>query len=51
MNELDREIVALRCFEQRSNAEAAHGLEIPEWAVRRRHLNVLRRLEEVLESV
>ena len=51
MEELDREIVALRYFEQLSNVEAAQVLEIPEWAARRRHLNVLRRLKEVLKSV
>jgi len=50
MEALDREVLALRYFEQLTNAEAAQVLGIPEWAARRRHLHALRRLRQVLES-
>jgi RNA polymerase sigma-70 factor (ECF subfamily) len=51
MDPIDREILALRHFEQLSNAEAAHVLEIDESAASKRFVRALRRLKEVLASL
>lgn len=48
MNPLDREVLALRHFEQLSNAEAAALLEITEAAAGKRYLRALERLRDIL---
>jgi RNA polymerase sigma-70 factor (ECF subfamily) len=50
MDPMDREILALRHFEQLSNAEAAHVLEIDESAASKRFVRALHRLKEILAS-
>jgi len=44
----DREILALRFFEQISNAEAAQVLQIKEEAVRKRYLRALQRFKDAI---
>ena len=51
MDSLDREILALRHFEQLSNAEAARVLDIQESAASKRYIRAVRRLKEVLTSI
>jgi RNA polymerase sigma-70 factor (ECF subfamily) len=51
MEPLDREILALRHFEQLSLAETAQLLELTESGACRRHMRALRRLKEVLSSL
>jgi RNA polymerase sigma-70 factor (ECF subfamily) len=51
MSAMDREIVALRHFEQLSNAEVAAVLGIEEAAASKRHLRAMLRLKEILKSV
>jgi RNA polymerase sigma-70 factor (ECF subfamily) len=51
MEEIDREVLALRHFEQLSNAEAAHVLGIQERAAAKRYLRALKRLKEVLAEL
>src|SRR5207244_4518150 len=51
MEPLDREILALRHFEQLSLAEAAQVLGLTESGACRRHLRALKRLKEVLSSL
>jgi len=51
MDTTDREVLALRHFEQLSNAEAAEVLGIQEAAAAKRYLRALRRLKEVLASM
>ncbi len=48
---LDREVLALRHFEQLSNVESARVLEITEWAASKRYLRALERLAGVLPVV
>jgi len=48
MDPLDREILALRHFEQLSNAETARELGIQESAASKRYLRALVRLKEIL---
>ncbi len=48
LDEVDREIVLLRHFEQLSNSEAAHALGLSEPAAGMRHLRALRKLRDVL---
>ena len=48
---LDREVLALRHFEQLSNVESARVLEITEWAASKRYLRALERLAGVLPAV
>jgi RNA polymerase sigma-70 factor, ECF subfamily len=48
---IDREVLALRHFEQLSNAEAAQVLGIHEYAAAKRHLRALRRLREMLADM
>ncbi len=50
MNSLDREIIALRHFEQLSNAEAAHVLGISDTAASTRYVRAIRRLRQALEG-
>jgi RNA polymerase sigma-70 factor (ECF subfamily) len=51
MEPLDREVLALRHFEQLSNVETAQVLEIQESAASKRYLRALKRLKEVLTSI
>ena len=51
MDRLDREVLALRHFEQLSNAEAAQVLGIGESAASKRHLRALDRLKEALKDL
>jgi RNA polymerase sigma-70 factor (ECF subfamily) len=48
MEPIDREVLALRHFEQLTNGETARVLNIRESAATKRHLRALRRLKEVL---
>ena len=51
MSSADREILALRHFEQLSNVESAEVLGIDESAASKRHLRAMLRLKEVLKSL
>ncbi len=51
MDPLDREVLALRHFEQLSNAEAAIELGVTEEAAKKRHLRAVKRLRAVLEEL
>ncbi len=51
MDPLDREVLALRHFEQLNRAEIAHLLQIREAAVSKRYLRALKRLKELLSSM
>lgn len=51
MDPLDREVLALRHFEQLTNAEAARMLEIKEAAAGKRYLRALERLREILAQM
>ncbi|MFK7770237.1 MAG: sigma-70 family RNA polymerase sigma factor [Mariniblastus sp.] len=50
MNELDREVIALRHFEELSNIETAKILDIEPAAASKRYLRALKRLREIMES-
>jgi RNA polymerase sigma-70 factor (ECF subfamily) len=50
MDPLDREILALRHFEQLSNAEAARALGLDKSAASKRYIRALRRLKEFLTA-
>jgi RNA polymerase sigma-70 factor (ECF subfamily) len=51
MDPIDREILALRHFEQLSNVEAAEVLGIQTSAASKRHLRALQRLRQILKAV
>src|SRR5208282_6458304 len=51
MDPLDREVLALRHFEQLSRAETAQVLGIKEKAAGMRYVRALRRLKEILRSL
>src|SRR5687767_4629454 len=51
MDATDREVLALRHFEQLSNAEAAQVLGIQERAAAKRYLRALQRLREILSEM
>jgi RNA polymerase sigma-70 factor (ECF subfamily) len=51
MDAIDREILALRHFEQLSLGETAQVLEMTESGACRRHLRALKRLKEILSSL
>jgi RNA polymerase sigma-70 factor, ECF subfamily len=51
MDPLDREILALRHFEQLSNAEAAQVLDLRESTASKRYVRALERLKEILRSM
>ena len=51
MDPLDREILALRHFEQLSRAEIAHLLRIQDTAVSKRYIRALKRLKDLLSSL
>jgi RNA polymerase sigma-70 factor (ECF subfamily) len=51
MDPTDREVLAMRHFEQLSNAEAAQVLGIQERAAAKRYLRALERLKEILSEM
>ena len=51
MDMIDREVLALRHFEQLSNAECARVLKLSESAATKRYIRALRRLKEILTSL
>ena len=51
MDEMDREIIALRQFEELSNAEAAQVLGLEPSAASKRYIRALKRLQEILKSI
>ena len=51
MGTVDREVLALRHFEQLSNAETAQELGIKEGAASARYVRALRKLEHILTSI
>ena len=51
MDPIDREVLALRHFEQLTNAETAQSLEIEESAASKRYVRALKRLKEILTSM
>jgi RNA polymerase sigma-70 factor, ECF subfamily len=51
MDPIDREVLALRHFEQLTNAEAARVLQIKETAAGKRYLRALGRLREILKQI
>lgn len=50
MDEVDREVLALRHFEQLSNAETAEILGLPTSTTSDRHLNAVKRLRRILQQ-
>jgi RNA polymerase sigma-70 factor, ECF subfamily len=50
LDPLDREVLALRHFEQLSWAETAHTMEISEGAASKRYVRALKRLRTILSS-
>jgi len=48
MEALDREVLALRHFEQLTRSEIAQVLDISEAAVSKRYIRALKRLKEIL---
>jgi RNA polymerase sigma-70 factor (ECF subfamily) len=51
LDPLDREVLALRHFEQLSNAETAAVLSIQESAASKRYVRALKRLREILQDL
>ena len=51
MDEMDREIIALRHFEELSNVEAAQVLGLEPSAASKRYIRALKRLQEILKSI
>jgi RNA polymerase sigma-70 factor (ECF subfamily) len=51
MEETDREVLAMRHFEQLTNAEAAQVLGIQERAAAKRYLRALKRLKDILAEL
>jgi RNA polymerase sigma-70 factor (ECF subfamily) len=51
LDDIDREVVLLRHFEQLSNSEAAQALGLSEAATGMRHLRALRRLRTILGEI
>lgn len=51
MNEIDREVIALRHFEELSNVETAEVLNIQPDAASKRYFRALKRLREIMHSV
>ena len=51
MDPTDREVLALRHFEQLTNAEAAQVLGIQERAAAKRYLRALERLKKILSEL
>jgi RNA polymerase sigma-70 factor (ECF subfamily) len=50
MDPIDREVIALRHFEQLSRAETAQALQMRESAVSKRYVRALERLKDILTS-
>lgn len=50
LDEIDREVILMRYYEQLSNQEVAQALNLTEAAASMRHLRALRRLKEALTS-
>lgn len=50
MNDLDREVIALRHFEELSNIETAKILNIEPSAASKRYLRALKRLKDIMET-
>jgi RNA polymerase sigma-70 factor (ECF subfamily) len=51
MEEMDREIIALRNFEELSNAEAANVLGLEPSAASKRYIRAMKRLQEILKNI
>ena len=51
MDPIDREVLALRHFEQLSNTETAHVLGLSKSAASNRYIRALERLREILTSI
>jgi RNA polymerase sigma-70 factor (ECF subfamily) len=51
MDPIDREVLAMRHFEQLTNAEAAQVLDIQERAAAKRYLRALERLKKILAEL
>jgi RNA polymerase sigma-70 factor (ECF subfamily) len=51
MDPIDREVIALRHFEQLSRAETAQALQLRESAVSKRYVRALERLKDILASM
>jgi RNA polymerase sigma-70 factor (ECF subfamily) len=51
MNEIDREIIVLRHFEEMSNSEAALALGLSKTAAGNRYVRALKRLKDTLDDV
>lgn len=51
LDEIDREVLALRHFEELTNAEAAMTLNLSEQAASKRYVRALRRLKSILEHI
>ncbi|MEZ6064189.1 MAG: sigma-70 family RNA polymerase sigma factor [Planctomycetaceae bacterium] len=51
MGDLDREVLALRHFEELSNSETAHVLGLSEQAASARYIRAITRLRKVLEAI
>jgi RNA polymerase sigma-70 factor (ECF subfamily) len=51
MEDLDREVLALRHFEHLSNAETAQTLGIRESAASKRYIRALQRLKSILATM
>ena len=51
MDEIDREVIALRHFEQLSNSEAAAVLGVNASAASSRYVRAMKRLKDVLSSM
>jgi RNA polymerase sigma-70 factor (ECF subfamily) len=51
MEALDREIIALRHFEELSNSEAARVLNLEPSAASKRYVRALKRLQVILQGI
>ena len=51
MNEVDREVIALRHFEELSSAETANVLGIERAAASKRYVRAMARLEQILQAI
>ena len=51
MSDIDREVLALRHFEELSNSETALVLEMSEQAASARYVRALARLRHILEAI
>jgi RNA polymerase sigma-70 factor, ECF subfamily len=51
MDPIDREVIALRHFEELTNGEAARVLDLTAQAASKRYVRALKRLQEILEAI